>query len=70
MGLAGLARGFLRYTNRLAPVELSPTLTLGKTGGQAVLGDDDTTAAPIIFENLDPGHQVAGGDDQNGAFPR
>jgi hypothetical protein len=24
--------------------------------------------APIIFENLDPGHQVAGGDDQNTPF--
>ncbi len=30
-------------------------------------GDDDTDG-PIIFENLDPGHQVAGGDDQNTPF--
>ena len=63
-GLAGLARGFLRYTNRLAPNAVSPGVTLGQTGGQTVLGDDDTTG-PIFFEHLDPGHQVAGGDDQN-----
>ena len=80
-GLAGLADGFLRYTNRLAPngIGLTPgAVTLGVT--QRVQGNDDTTgaggttgggggvggtAAPIIFENLDPGHQVAGGDDQN-----
>ena len=30
LGLAGLARGFLRYTNRLAPVELSPDSDFGK----------------------------------------
>ena len=66
-GIAGLARGFLRYTNRLAPNEISPTLTLGKTAGQTTQGDDATTG-PIFFENLDPGHQVAGGDDQNTPF--
>lgn len=71
-GLAGLAQGFLRYTNRLAPNAVSPGVALGQT--LRVLGDDDTTgadpgtgfvAAPIFFEHLDPGHQVAGGDDQN-----
>jgi hypothetical protein len=62
-GLAGFARGFLRYTNRLAPNAISPGVTLGQTGGPAVQGDDDTSG-PIIFESLDPGHQVAGGDDQ------
>ncbi|MEK6284103.1 MAG: hypothetical protein AABO57_00005, partial [Acidobacteriota bacterium] len=69
-GLSGLARGFLRYTNRLvgtnaAAVPLGPGVTLGST--QPVLGDD-ATAGTIIFENLDPGHQVAGGDDQNTPF--
>ncbi|HKS40681.1 MAG TPA: hypothetical protein VJX74_08680, partial [Blastocatellia bacterium] len=64
-GLAGLARGFLRYTNRLAPTAISPGVTLGLT--DPVQGDDDTSG-PIIFENLDPGHQVAGGDDQNTPF--
>ena len=29
---------------------------------------DDDTDGPIIFENFDPGHQVAGGDDQNAPF--
>jgi hypothetical protein len=62
-GLSGLARGFLRYTNRLAPNPIGPGVALGVT--QPVLGDDDTTAAAVIFEFLDPGHQVAGGDDQN-----
>jgi hypothetical protein len=61
-GLAGLARGFLRYTNRLAINPIGPGSPLGVT--QPVLGDDDTTG-PVIFEFLDPGHQVAGGDDQN-----
>ena len=27
-----------------------------------------TRTGTIIFENLDPGHQVAGGDDQNTPF--
>jgi hypothetical protein len=70
-GLAGLARGFLRYTNRLAINPIGGTVVggvltapspLGVT--QPVLGDDDTTG-PVIFEFLDPGHQAAGGDDQN-----
>jgi hypothetical protein len=61
-GLAGLARGFLRYTNRLAPNAIGPGVALGVT--QPVLGDDDTSG-PILFEFLDPGHQAAGGDDQN-----
>ena len=64
-GLAGLARGFMRYTNRLAPTEISPGVALGFT--KPVQGDDDTDGT-IIFENLDPGHQVAGGDDQNTPF--
>jgi hypothetical protein len=57
-GLAGLARGFLRYTNRLAPDPISPGVTLGVMGGQMVQ-DDDAASGPIIFENLDPGHQVS-----------
>jgi hypothetical protein len=66
-GIAGLSRGFLRYTNRLAPNAISPGVTLGQTGGQPVLGDD-ATAGTIIFERLDPSHQVAGGDDQHAPF--
>jgi hypothetical protein len=65
-GLAGLARGFLRYTNRLAPIALGPGVSLGVTA--PVLADDGTTENNIIFENLDPGHQVAGGDDMNTPF--
>ncbi len=84
-GIAGLARGFLRYTNRLAPLvpigkdSAGNFVTLGTT--DRTLGDDDTThtatgpgvitgntgGAPIVFEMLDPCHQVAGGDDQ--VFP-
>jgi hypothetical protein len=63
-GLTGLARGFLRYTNRLAPNPISPGVTVGQIGGPTVL-PDNSTAGAIIFEWLDPGHQVAGGDDQN-----
>ncbi|HYP30208.1 MAG TPA: hypothetical protein VE262_26115 [Blastocatellia bacterium] len=64
-GLSGLATGFLRYTNRLAPGLLGPGVALGVT--QRTQTDDDTDGT-IIFENLDPGHQVAGGDDQNTPF--
>jgi hypothetical protein len=70
-GLTGLARGFLRYTNRLAPNPISPGVTVGLIGGQTVLGDPNSGFAsqgPIFFEWLDPGHQVAGGDDQNTPF--
>ncbi|MEW6131014.1 MAG: hypothetical protein AB1757_28545, partial [Acidobacteriota bacterium] len=66
-GLAGLADGFLRYTNRLAPNAISPGITLGQTGGAGVLGDDDTTG-PIQFGLLDPSEDVAGGDDSNPPF--
>ena len=69
-GLGGLARGFLRYTNRQAPTPLGPGISLGFNGmgGVPVLSDDGTTEGPIVYENLDPGHQVAGGDDQNPPF--
>ena len=63
-GLAGLAVGFLRYTNRRAPNPMGPGVTLGLTAGKLVQADDDTDG-PIIFESFDPGHQVAGGDDAN-----
>ena len=63
-GLSGLSRGFLRYTNRLAP-----TAFYGGNLGTTVLTlGDDTTEGPINFEAFDPGHQVAGGDDQNTPF--
>jgi hypothetical protein len=64
VGLSGLAIGFLRFTNRLAPNPISPGVTLGQLGGQPVQ-PDDSTSGPIIFEELDPGHQAAGGDDRN-----
>jgi len=64
-GLAGLATGFLRYTNRLAPNPISAGLTLGVAN--RTQGDDESTG-PIFFDSLDPGHQVAGGDDQNTPF--
>src|SRR5581483_4525607 len=67
-GLSGLSAGFLRYTNRLAPNPISPTVTLGATGGQRTEGDDATTNAVIRFDDLDPSHQVAGGDDQVSPF--
>ena len=69
-GLTGLNFGFLRYTARLAPNAMSPGGTLGVTGGQTVLGDPGSgfATAGVIFEWLDPGHQVAGGDDQNTPF--
>ncbi|HZE72333.1 MAG TPA: Calx-beta domain-containing protein [Pyrinomonadaceae bacterium] len=68
-GISGLARGFLRYTNRLAPNAISTGVALGQSGGpnKTIQGDDDTDG-PIFFESLDPGHQVAGGDDQNTPF--
>src|SRR5215213_9115749 len=84
-GLFGLATGFLRYTNRLAPGSLGIGVEAGQAQGaksgatlsspaplalgvtKPVQGDDDTDGT-IIFENLDPGHQVAGGDDQNPPF--
>ena len=75
-GLSGLATGFLRYTNRLAPSPIGPGVALGTT--IRVLGDDSTTdplpadltndTGTVVFEFLDPGHQVAGGDDQNTPF--
>lgn len=76
-GVSGLNLGFLRYTNRLAPIGMGAGVALGTT--TRVLGDDATTdtdpsgpcgdpSGAIIFEALDPGHQVAGGDDQNTPF--
>jgi len=66
-GVAGLTRGFLRYTNRLAPNAISPGVTLGQTAGAPTQGDDSTDG-PIVFDSSDPSHQVAGGDDQNPPF--
>lgn len=66
-GLAGLSRGFLRYTNRLAPNAIGAGITLGQTAG-TVTQDNDQTDGPIFFGALDPGFQVGGGDDQNTPF--
>src|SRR5689334_19716467 len=46
-GLAGLARGFLRYTNRLAVDPIGPGVSLGVTA--PVLADDGTTEDNVIF---------------------
>ena len=64
-GLSGLSRGFLRYTNRLADVEISGSVVLGLT---VPVQFENTSTGPILFENLDPGHQASGGDDQNTPF--
>src|SRR5260370_22473580 len=75
----GPPRGLLRYPIGLAP-SANPTANMGPDANPVTLGvtdrtegDDDTThdagsvARPIIFEKLDPSHQVAGVDDQ--VFP-
>ena len=69
-GISGLARGFLLYLNRtrnnptpLPSLDSNLALPNGKTQG-----DDDSTANPVYFEDFDPSHQVAGGDDQNPPF--
>ena len=59
-GITGLARGFLRYLNRM-PATGVPNLPPG------VQGDDDTDG-PIAFDALDPSGQVAGGDDARAPF--
>jgi hypothetical protein len=64
IGVAGLARGFLLYTNRTHPVT-GTSLDLLPNGAAQLA---NSTAGPINFENFDPGHQVAGGDDQNFPF--
>lgn len=63
-GLAGLARGFLLYTNRLRTRNEGTLANLpnGTTQG------DDATNGTLIFEDFDLGHQAAGGDDQNTPF--
>ena len=63
IGIAGLTHGFLLYTNRTRPTTGTSVDLLPNGATQAV----DTTAGPINYEDFDPGHQVAGGDDQN--FP-
>jgi hypothetical protein len=60
-GIAGLARGFLRYLNRTATVAI-PNLPSG-----APQGDDDANG-PIAFDAFDPSGQVAGGDDAASPF--
>lgn len=65
LGMAGLARGFLRYTNRLAPTPMAPSMTLGVS---VPVQGDDATDGTISFDSFDPSHQVAGGDDQNTPF--
>jgi hypothetical protein len=58
IGLSGLSGGFLLYLNRTRGAAFIPTLPNGHP--QA----DDGANGPINFEDFDPGHQVAGGDDQ------
>ena len=57
-GLSGLTRGFLLYLNRTRGASFLPTLPNGHP--QA----DDGANGPANFEDFDPGHQIAGGDDQ------
>ncbi|HKB78109.1 MAG TPA: hypothetical protein VKH35_00205, partial [Thermoanaerobaculia bacterium] len=60
--ISGLARGFLLYLNRTRTADNTPTLPNGRAQF------DDDTSGVINFEDLDPGHQVAGGDDQSFPF--
>lgn len=57
-GVAGLADGFLRYLNRTADTPVA-NLPNGTTQ------QDNESSGPIVFEHFDPGHAVAGGDDQS-----
>src|SRR5262249_29625770 len=60
----GLTHGFLMYLNRLRtrPGGGFNNLPNGQVQG------DDTSNGPVIFEDFDLGHQVAGGDDQVSPF--
>jgi putative Ig domain-containing protein len=58
-GVAGLARGFLRYLNRVPPGQLE-----NLDGLQA----DDDTNGPVSFDRFDNSMQVAGGDDAIAPF--
>jgi hypothetical protein len=58
VGVAGLSRGFLLYLNRTRTSDLTTHLPNGTT--QAA----NSTSGPEFFEHFDPGHEVAGGDDQ------
>ncbi len=60
-GLSGLGRGFLLYLNRTREAASIPNLPNGHPQG------DDQASGPLNFEDFDPGHQIAGGDDQ--VFP-
>ena len=57
-GVAGLSHGFLLYLNRTRTADNTPGLPSGSTQGT------NTSSGPVYFEHFDPGHQVAGGDDQ------
>jgi hypothetical protein len=60
-GISGLARGFLMYLNRTRTADHTPNLPNGAAQGHNI------ASGPVNFEDLDPGHQVARGDDQ--VFP-
>jgi hypothetical protein len=62
MSVSGLNRGFLLYLNRIRNGDHTPGLPNGST--QA---DNATSPTEVMFGQFDPGHQVAGGDDQ--VFP-
>jgi len=63
VGIAGLSRGFLLYTNRTRNRNAGTLANLPNGGTQG----DDATTGQLVFEDFDAGHQVAGGDDQ--VFP-
>ncbi len=61
-GIAGLSHGFLLYLNRTRTADNTPTMPNGST--QAA----NSSSGPEFWENFDPSHQVAGGDDQQFPF--
>ena len=60
-GIAGLSHGFLLYVNRNRNITGRSIDLLPNGDTQAI----NSTAGPIFFDDFDPSHQVAGGDDQN-----
>src|SRR5882724_6138432 len=58
-GISGLARGLLLYTNRTRNRNVATLANLPNGGVQG----DDSTSGPLVFEDFDASHQVAGGDD-------
>jgi hypothetical protein len=60
--IAGLNIGFELYLNRTRTADNTPELPNGQPQAESGVN------GPVIFEQLDPSHQVAGGDDQTFPF--